>query len=213
MSVLPADPKVWKKQYGERGDAAVVKKFIERPHAGNLKWTQPHALNRHHELRINGALFATLKWKKMFGSLAVAEFHDGRYTFKRVGFLRPCITVRCEGSAFNMAILRFVSGSVIRNAVLGLSGTLEFETGEWFSFNRLSYWKSRWAFSDREGGLIVTFDRKIKGKPSGTVTVNRDFVDEPLLRILVVLGWYAIILEYEEKEAAIGSDLEYATYG
>jgi hypothetical protein len=196
-----------------RGDALVVKKFIERPLAGELKWIQPHALKRYHELRIDGALFATLRWKKMFGSLAVAEFHEGRYTFKRVGFFRPCITVRREDSAFNMAVLRFISGSVIRNAVLGLSGTLEFESGEGFSFNRLSYWNSRWAFSDRDGNLIVTFDRTVKGKPRGTVTVNRDFADEPLLRILVVLGWYAIILDYEEKEAAIGTNLEQPSGG
>lgn len=179
-------------------------KYIEKPLEGKLKWTQPHALTRYHELRLDGALYATLRWKKMFGSLAVAEFYEGRYTFKRGGFLRPYITVRNENAKLNLAIMRFTSGSIIRNTVLGLSGTLEFETGERFAFNRLSFWKSRWAFSDENGNLLATFDRKIKGKPTGIVTVNRDFIHMPYLHILVVAGWYAIILDYEEEEAASG---------
>ena len=182
-------------------------KHIEKTLEGKLKWTQPHALTRFHELRLDGALFATLRWKKMFGSLAVAEYHEGNYTFKRAGFLRPYITIRREKANHNLAILRFISGSIIRNAMLGLAGTLEFETGERFAFNRLSFWKSRWAFYDENGNLLVTLDRRVKGKPSGTVTVNRDFVHLPYLHILVVVGWYAIIMDYEEEEAAIGTGL------
>ncbi len=180
-------------------------KYIGKPLEGTLKWTQPHALTRHHELRLNGALFAALRWKKMYGTLAVAEFHEGNYTFKREGFLRPYITIRRENAESNLAIMRFISGSVIRNAMLGLSGTLEFETGERYAFNRLSYWKSRWAFTDENGNLLVTFDRKITAKPSGTVAVNRDFIHLPYLHILVSVGWYAIILDYEEEESAIGT--------
>jgi len=182
-------------------------KYIEKPLEGKLKWTQPHALTRYHELRLDGALFATLRWKKMFGSLAVAEFYEGSYTFKRAGFLRPYITIRREDAKRNLAIMRFISGSIIRNAMLGLTGTLEFETGERFAFNRLSFWKPRWAFSDENGNLLATLDRKVKGKPSGMVTVNRDFIHMPYLHILVVVGWYAIILDYEEEEAAIGTGL------
>lgn len=178
---------------------------MDRPLEGSLKWTQPHALTRYHELRLDGRLFATLRWEKMFGSLAVAEFYEGSYTFKRAGFLRPYFTIRRRDAESNMAIMRFTSGSVIKNAIQGLSGTLEFETGERFTFNKLSFWKPKWAFSDENGDLLVTIDRKIKGKPSGTVTVNRDFVEMNYMRLLVVAGWYAIIMDYEEGEAAIGT--------
>ncbi len=182
------------------------KKLIEMPLSGDLRWTQPHAGVRHHELRMDGALYATLRWKKMFGSLAVAEFCKERYTFKRGGFLRPCITVRREDEDEDLAIMRFC-GSFVKNAVLGLTGSLEFKTGERFTFDSLNRLKARWAFSDENGDLMVTIDRKIKGKPSGGVTVSREFVDTPHLNILVGLAWYAVIMDYEEREALIGIGL------
>lgn len=182
------------------------KKFIEMPLAGDLRWRQPHAGVRYHELRLGRSLFATLRWKKMFGSLAVAEFCKERYTFKRVGFLHPSITVRREGEDEDLAVMRF-DGSFVKNAVLGLTGVLEFRTRERFAFDSLGRLKARWAFSDENGNLMVTVDRKIKGKPSGAVTVSREFIDAPHLNILVSLAWYAVIMDYEEREALIGTGL------
>ena len=141
----------------------------------------------------------------MFGSLALGACNEGRFTFKRAGFLRPFVTVRNEKSVGNLATLRFSSGSFIMNAALGPSGVLEFETGQRYAFNRLSFWKSRWAFVDENGNPLVTFDRKIRGKPSATVTILRDFRRIPYIHILLLLGWYAIILDYEEAEAAVGT--------
>jgi len=100
--------------------------------------------------------------------------------------------------------MRFDSGSVIMNATFGLSGVLEFETGHRFAFNRLSFWKSRWAFVDENGIPLVTFERKMKGKPSANVTINCDFRQIRYIHILLLLGWYVIILDYEEAEAAMG---------
>ncbi len=182
------------------------KRFIEMPLAGELRWKQPHAGTRYHELRLNGALFATLRWKKMFGSLAVAEFYKDKYTFKRGGFLCPCITVRREDEYEDLAVLRF-TGSFVKDAVMGLAGALEFKTGERFAFERLSRRKARWAFSDENGNLLVTIDRTIKGKPSGAVAVSREFIDAPYMNILVVMAWYALILDYEEREALAGVGL------
>ena len=182
-------------------------KYIKEPSGQKLKWMQPNALIRYHELRSDGSLYATLKWKKMFGSLAVVECSEGRFTFKRAGFLRPYVTVRGEDSEGDLATMRFRSGSVMMNTAFGLSGALEFETGPRFAFNRLSFWKSRWAFADENGTPLATFDRKMKGKPTASVTINCDFRHIPYLHILLVLGWYVIILDYEEAEAAIGTGL------
>ena len=182
-------------------------KYIKEPTGKSLKWTRLKPLIRYHELRSDGGLFATLKWKKMFGSLAVAECSEGRFTFKRGGFLRPFVTVRKENSSSDLAVMRFRSGSVILNTVFGLSGVLEFEAGRRYAFNRLSFWKSKWAFTDENGLPLVTFDRKMKGKPTASVTINCDFRHIPYLHILLILGWYVIILDYEEAEAAIGTGL------
>lgn len=182
-------------------------KYIKEPTGRNLKWTQLKPFTRYHELRSDGGLYATLKWKKMFGSLAVGECSEGRFTFKRGGFLRPFVTVRKESSSSDLAVMRFRSGSVILNTVFGLSGVLEFEAGRRYAFNRLSFWKSRWAFVDEDGIPLVTFDRKMKGKPTANVAINVDFRQIPYLYILLVLGWYVIILDYEEAEAATGTGI------
>jgi len=179
-------------------------KYIRDPRGRKIVWTRPKPLIRYHELRSDGGLYATLKWKNTFGSLAVGECSEGRFTFKRAGFLRPYVTVRREGYDGNLATMRFSSGSVIMNAAFGVSGILEFETGHRFAFNRLSFWKSRWAFTDESGIPMVTFNRKMKGKPSADVVINEDFGDIDYIHILLILGWYVIMLDYEEAEATSG---------
>ena len=63
------------------------------------KWHQPQALNRFHQMTVDGREAATLRFVKNWGgSLATAECAQGRWTFKRSGFLSPRITVReCGG--------------------------------------------------------------------------------------------------------------------
>jgi hypothetical protein len=180
-------------------------KYIMEPDGQTLTWTQLKPLIRYHELRSNGGLYATLKWKKMYGSLAVGEGHEGRFTYKRAGFLRPYVTVRREGANGDYAVLRLASSSVIVNTLFGPSGILEFETGHRFLFNRLSFWKSRWAFTDEQGNLVMTFEKRTRRKPTATVTVNGDFRHIPHFDVLLVLGWYVIILDYEEAEAGAGT--------
>ena len=186
---------------------------LKEPKGEKLTWRQPNALVRYHELRSDGALRAILGWNMMYGSLATGECGEGRFTFKRGGFLRPYVTVRTEGSEGNLAVMRFDSSSVIRNAVIGLSGTAEFSTGHRFVFSRLSLRKSRWAFADEDGNVLVTFDRRIRGKPSGTVTVSEGGKRAPHIQTLVLLGWYVLMLDYAEAEAALGTGIQLANNG
>lgn len=179
-------------------------KYIKDPNGRVVKWSQPNALTRYHELRSDGGLYATLKWKKMFGSLAVGECREGSYSFKRGGFLHPFVTVRRGDSDVNLAVMRFRSGSVLVNMALGPGGVLEFGTGERFEFNRLSFWKSRWAFTDESGNALVVVDRRIRGKPTGRVYIRCDSRDVPYIGVLLMLSWYVVILDYEEAEAAVG---------
>ena len=179
-------------------------KYIKEPTGSSLKWSQPNAMVRYHELRSDGGLYATLKWKKMFGSLAVGEFREGKYTFKRGGFLRPFVTVRKGDTESNLAVLKFKSGSVIVNATLGPSGVLEFSSGHRYEFNRLGLWNSKWTFTDENGTPLITFEKKIKAKPIGLVTIHCNPKEIDYLNALLLLGWYVIILDYEEAEAAIG---------
>ena len=73
--------------------------------AGNrLSWSQPKALQRIFELREGNRLFGTLSFVKSLGSLAEASMAAGDWTFKRVGFFRPHVTVRRRGQETDLAV-------------------------------------------------------------------------------------------------------------
>ena len=76
-----------------------------KPIDQGLTWVKPRALRAEYQLIADGKALASLRWEKALGSLARAEAADGRWTFKRVGFLRPRVTVRAEGSVADVAML------------------------------------------------------------------------------------------------------------
>ena len=80
-------------------------KSIREAAARTLTWK---LMKDTYELRSGAELFATLRWQK--GSLFLGEAAEGRWTFKRMGFLRPKVTVRSENSSTDLATLAF-SGS------------------------------------------------------------------------------------------------------
>ncbi len=170
--------------------------YIENPLYDLMRWAQPNALIRYHELTSGGALVATLKWPNMYGSLAIGECSAGRYTFKRAGFLRPYVTARVEGTEMEKAILR-----------LGfrLSGSIEFQDGVRFSFKRPSYLRSKWCFTSESGSPVMSITKRGGGKPRGDLTKQGDMAWDSYPHILALVAWYAIILDYEEGEAAVGA--------
>lgn len=68
-----------------------------------LTWSQPKALERTFELRDGNRLFGSLSFVKSFGSLAGASLATGDWTFKRVGYFRPRVTVRRRGQETDLA--------------------------------------------------------------------------------------------------------------
>ena len=68
-----------------------------------LYWVQPDTFARWFELRAGENLVATLGWQTSCGTLAMAESGDGRWTFKRLGFLNPRVAVREAGSEIDIA--------------------------------------------------------------------------------------------------------------
>ena len=72
----------------------------------DLHWNQPSGFKMEYELRDGETLAATLRFRSSFGSLATAESADGRWTFKRVGFWHPVITVRASNEEATLATFR-----------------------------------------------------------------------------------------------------------
>lgn len=79
-----------------------MKSLTNSPHQ-ELVWSQPQLAARFYELRDDCDLYATLKWERSTGSLAHGESDDGKWSFKRSGFLRPRVIVRELGSSSDLA--------------------------------------------------------------------------------------------------------------
>ena len=97
----------------------------------DLRWVQPKALVRRHELRSGKDLYATLKWVGLLGSVVEAATADGRFTLRRGGFLRPLVTVRDAALGSEVAMLK-----------LGFfgHGTLEFTNGRRVTVRSNRFW-------------------------------------------------------------------------
>src|SRR5919205_3856272 len=68
-----------------------------------LTWTRAGALQGTYELRAGTEVVATVRCAQWGGARAVVEAGDSCWTFRRVGFWHPRVTVREVGSETDLA--------------------------------------------------------------------------------------------------------------
>lgn len=165
-----------------------------------LVWSQPSAKKRFFELRAGNDPIATLSWEKMFGTLATAQTAERTWTFKRVGFFNPRVTVRSPGSDADLAVFK---------PSWGYGGTLE-APGQAYQWKKLDFWGSKWGFAWPEGTVLLRFSYaggpgtlfKLEGMieiTPGCVSTNAD------MPLLAALGWYIMVLMHDDNAAAAGA--------
>jgi len=162
------------------------------------KWQQPEAFRRFHRMTIDGQEAATLQFEKNWGgSLATVESANGRWTFKRSGFLSPRITVREPGSDTDLAVFtpKWTGG-----------GELRLKSGRCYLLKSLSFWGGDWAFEDESGVAILT----LHGPHgllhnSGEITTYAAAADRAELLLLAALIWYVRLLMNEDAAACCGA--------
>lgn len=158
----------------------------------DLTWTRASKSPLVYELRADEAIVATLRWQK--GSLAEAETAAGRWTFKRVGFWHPRVTVRVAGVDTDSAIFAagWTGGGILRLAA-----------GREFAWGAATFWHTQWAWKDAAGQPVVTFASKHGTAPAaGHLEVALAALDLPELPLLAPLGWYLLLLQAREDEAS-----------
>jgi hypothetical protein len=173
---------------------------MRKPNASDavVRWVQPHARNRFFELRSDDDVVATLAWEKTFGTLATAQTADKTWTFKRVGVFNTRITVRSPGSEGDLAT--FKPG-------WGYGGTLD-AWGRAYVWKKLDFWGNRWGFAGLDGTVLVSFaysggqGHMFKIEGTAEVSPGTAGVDLPLL---LTLGWYVMVLIYDDNAAAGGA--------
>lgn len=156
-----------------------------------LLWLQPVARKREHELRAGDDLVASLRFQR--GSLADAEAEGKHWTFKRQGFWHPRVTVRVPGSDMDIATFRphWAGG-----------GTLEFPDGRTVRLTTANLWQTEWAWQDKDQPLIRFKGRHGIVKAKGAAEIEPAAASSPDMPLLVLLGWYLILLHAEDSAAA-----------
>ena len=169
------------------------KDFAETRDKDVLRWVQPVAGNRYHELRSREGVHAKLKWKGMYGSLAYVHTNDGTYTLKRAGFLHPRVTIRKRPE--NREIGSF-------EVHLGVTGTIRFPDSIGYEVLRKNTlrrcWEIRPTRADWDDRPMMTIQKKGSGKFAAEVCFRADPKFTRFLLLTSAIVWYAFILSLEE---------------
>ena len=160
----------------------------------DLVWTQPARSKQAFELHAPTEVVATLQFER--SSLASGQAGEQSWTFKREGFWHPQVTARVPGSDSNLA--------VFKPAWTG-GGTLELSEGRVLKFGAANFWHSQWSWWDPSGKLLMQF-KSHAGllRMEGQLDIAADAVALSELPLLVVLGWYLLIL-FARDTAVAGS--------
>ena len=158
---------------------------------GELLCIQPAVRKREHELRAGEDLVATLRFQR--GSLADAEADGRHWTFKREGFWRPRVTVRLPGSEVDIAVFQphWTGG-----------GVLELADGRAIRLRTANFWQSEWVWEDKDQPLMLFKGRHGIVKAKGAVEIQPGAASLPDAPLLILLGWYLILLHADDSAAS-----------
>lgn len=150
-----------------------------------LAWSQPSALKMEFELSAGGKPVGALKFRNSFGSHATATLADGEWTFKRIGFWRNWACIREAGSSANLAMFQ--------NNTWKSGGTLQFIGGRSFRAST-HFWQKKFMFKDETKEKVVRFRYGGVFHRSAIVDVTKHGRDFPELPMLILFGWYLVIM-------------------
>jgi len=159
-----------------------------------LEWRQIASDPRAVELTSGAGVCGSLRWEAGRASLALGKTASGVWTFKRVGFLRPRITVRpVQGEADVAVYAPGLTGGVLHHA-----------DGRHFPFARKGLWAPYWAFRRHDGPPFMRFRAAGDSATLGAaVEIDKATVSHDLLPLLVLTGWYLIVLAHDDEELAM----------
>lgn len=157
-----------------------------------LTWLQPDVYIEDYELCSGDGIIGTLKFRSKYGTLATAETADGQWTFKRVGFFAPKISIRQVGIDTNFATFKFGTWHE--------GGEVVLEDGTKYRAST-NFWHSRMAFIDEQDQILLKYP-DISGmfRRSVTVKIYPEAASIEKLPALVMLSWYLVVMM--QREAA-----------
>ena len=160
----------------------------------SLEWVQRSITED--ELVSGNETLAALHWTSSWSSLAVAESAEGRWTFKRVGFIHSKVTIRKEGGNADLYVVP-----------LGWSGEATITLQELGAFKwtpNVSH--TTWILRDSQEIEVMRIELNGFVNVSGKLTLKQTSLDSEKLTLLAILGWYVIMsVLSEDAESASSS--------
>ncbi len=158
-----------------------------------FEWSKSGKLST---LATDGKVYARVTWAKSWGSLATGESADGEWTLKRVGFMRPRVTVRKVGSQSDLVVVSmdWTGG-----------GTVSFSDASSFNFKRVGFWRPELVLTDPIGNRIFSMTQSSGfGKQRATLKLESEAARSSWrTTLLAIVGWYLAILISEYDNAAV----------
>jgi hypothetical protein len=160
--------------------------YIEK----ELTWLQPDVYIEDYELCGGESIIGTLKFRSKYGTLATAESAEGQWTFKRVGFFSPKISIRQVGTDSDIATFKFNTWQEGGEVVLQ-DGTKYRATN--------NFWHTRMSFVDDQDQVLLKYP-DIGGmfRRSVTLKVYPAAAGIEKLSWLVMLSWYLVVMMQRE---------------
>lgn len=173
---------------------------ITNTHTLSLEWKGPLGAEPRYELWAGEDRLATLIQGSPTRTFATVETPEGFWTLEQLGFLRPCIHLREEGSDQDLAV--FIPGLLGR-------GHLLFTNGVSFHWRHEGFGSAAWSFLGEGGEELITLrlssHRARDREPHGIdaeVEVTPAGYFSPRVSLLAALGLYLILLQHQEWSAS-----------
>ena len=164
-----------------------------------LRWHAVGGLRMDYELGDSGGEpVAVLRFRSACGSLAFAESAEGRWSFKRVGFFKPRITVRLPGWEEDVAVFQPSMG-------LG-GGTLTTAEGNQFQF-RMENGERELHIRDTHGNPFLVVRTGSPLQSGADLEILERAVELPELPWLACFGWYLVLIVQMDSAAVTAAVL------
>lgn len=157
-----------------------------------LTWTKRKG--RHYELTLGNAVYADMRWDSAFGSRAIGSAAEGQWAIARAGVLHQTITAHQLNRGVDSATLQYCRYGV---------SSLQLMDG-------MVYHRSATGQRLREQGFFTAGGELVCG---WTLRTNWTHLEAGVriapgqeqcrdLSLLVLLGWYCLVMEYDDDTEA-----------
>jgi len=159
-------------------------KSIREGAGQDLQWTRANHWKRAFELHAGAELLARF-YPQQGTHAMIGEAADGHWAFKR----------RSSWNA-DIVITEFASQAEIAVVKRGRKKSIAFSDGRLFTLNKPGFWRNQWVWLNEEGTPLLHFQH------GNHLMLEPAALALPELSLLVIAGWYLIVLQQEEDAAS-----------